>query len=271
MTHLCSPIYTNEYKKFIDLIYLIRSDKKGNDLYHFIKQNKDLYHITKTIKDTTNKTALHIAAIEKSLIAVKLLLKLGINYNAVDTDGNTPLHYACMLDDLETIQLFIEKKQLNVNIKNKMDFTPLDILIFYGSLESINLLLNCNGINPHLIDSMERTYLHKATFRDLKTLNVFIEAGIDINKKDSLGKTALHYASHYKKIDMVESLLLKGADYTITDSHNKTAIDEATTPEIIDIINEYKNQQDTQKEYSDAQNQNNYEFNVNLAGDLQND
>ena len=95
--------------------------------------------------------------------------------------------------------------------------------------------------------------------------------GIDINKKDSLGKTALHYASHYKKIDMVESLLLKGADYTITDSHNKTAIDEATTPEIIDIINEYKNQQDTQKEYSDAQNQNNYEFNVNLAGDLQND
>ena len=270
-TDTCSSINISDTITFIDLIYLIVNDKKGKDLYSFIKKHKDLAQIINTKKVTNNKTALHIAALEKSLPAIKQFLKLDeIKYNVLDIEHNTPLHYACMHNHKQIIKLFIEKDSIDVNIKNKKDLTPLDILIIYGDLESIDILLASPNIDIHHLDSQGLTFLHKATLRDLEIFTRFLEKGININQQNHDGKTALHYASFYKKADIVSLLLSEGADYTISDINEKTALDEANgDAKIINIINDHANniQLDTEiTNITDHTNTQSYELSV--AGEI---
>jgi hypothetical protein len=60
--------------------------------------------------------------------------------------------------------------------------------------------------------SQSRTWLHQVIFlQDLEAVNALIKAGQDVNAKDDLGRTALHYASSIGSRPIVETLLKKGS------------------------------------------------------------
>ncbi|OQS07178.1 myosin [Thraustotheca clavata] len=65
-------------------------------------------------------------------------------------------------------------------------------------------------------------------FEAVKTSVWLIENEADINAKDTLGNTPLHYAVMECRDDLVESLLKKGALTTIRNNNNETPIDLAT-------------------------------------------
>mmetsp|Transcript_24368 Transcript_24368/g.17152 ORF Transcript_24368/g.17152 Transcript_24368/m.17152 type:complete len:142 (-) Transcript_24368:64-489(-) len=72
---------------------------------------------------------------------VKVLLDYKPNVNFVISDIKmTPLHWACFHDDLETIELLLEKE---ADLKlNYMDNTPLDIAGYCGNINTIELFLD---------------------------------------------------------------------------------------------------------------------------------
>ena len=60
---------------------------------------------------------------------------------------------------------------------------------------------------------------------DLKTIQVMLENGIDVNLKDaSFGHTALIVAARKGHRQIVELLLAKGADVNATDNYGNTAL-----------------------------------------------
>lgn len=68
---------------------------------------------------------------------------------------------------------------------------------------------------------------HFVAAGDLETVEWLIEKGADLNKKDRIGKTALHYASHEPDKEMLLTLILSGADERLRCNAGLTPFDEA--------------------------------------------
>ena len=108
---------------------------------------------------------IHDAAHSGNIEAVKKHLAAGADVNAIDHEGNTPLHHAVYNDQTEIIRLLIDKGA-EVNGKRKA-----------ANHEK--------GVAP----------LHTATWRStIETIEFLIDNGADVNMKRADGAIALHYA-----------------------------------------------------------------------------
>lgn len=104
--------------------------------------------------------------------------------------------------------------------------TPLMRLQYEG----INFITNVQpvlleaGVDVNRKDSRGRTALMIAAdehcFKDI--IKELIRAGADINAVDAKGKTALHYALGYGSQDVARFLIKKGADYNRADNNGVT-------------------------------------------------
>ncbi|MFN7113026.1 MAG: ankyrin repeat domain-containing protein [Alphaproteobacteria bacterium] len=130
-------------------------------------------------------TPLQLAADNRSDDAVKTLIQLGADINAVSTkEKMTALHYAAKNSDTDTLKVLI-RARADLNIKDVKGLTPLHHAAIEGDDDNVDLL---------------------------------IAAGADVLAKDNLGRTAAkhagkkasdenHYmAERYHKISLTLSL-----------------------------------------------------------------
>ncbi|TLF28514.1 MAG: hypothetical protein FCO83_00120 [Spiroplasma sp. WSS] len=99
-----------------------------------------------------------------------------MNINEKDNSGNTPLHYACFHNFLETADLLI-KYGANINAKNNSDNTPLHYAIMSNA--------------------------------DLKFINLLINKGANFIEKDKMGNDSLSFAKDFSKDKKVSKFFLK--------------------------------------------------------------
>ena len=89
--------------------------------------------------------SIHQAAYEGNIEAVKQHLADGVDVNAKNSDGQTPLHYAAMEGYKEIVELLIAEGA-DLNAKNGLlGKTPLDWAIFFKKTETVNLLRKHGG------------------------------------------------------------------------------------------------------------------------------
>jgi uncharacterized protein len=103
---------------------------------------------------------------------VAKLLERGVAVNLQDADGDTPLHIAAQVGNLEVLQLLLAKGA-NVNAKNNVGGTPL---------------------------MWAAVYDHEAVTRAL------IDHGADVSAKDEDGVTAAEWAAKNKRASIVQLL-----------------------------------------------------------------
>jgi ankyrin repeat protein len=108
---------------------------------------------------------------------VEAFIRAGINVNAKDKDGATPLMLASERGDTEMARVLL-KNEANPNASDVDGYTALMFASYSGNLEMARLL---------------------------------VDSGADVNARDKDGWTALMFASMEKKADVVDLLRKQGA------------------------------------------------------------
>jgi ankyrin repeat protein len=170
--------------------------------------NKKVYNM----RDQFGYTPLHWAA--RSVpndcsgdgALVWLVAVTGIDLNARNDDGNTPLHYfaeRCASPTCEQLLALLLQRGADVNARNKIAETPL----------------------------------HKAALNracGLTLVSGLLRAGADANTASQQLETPLHYAVHVGNTILFAPLLQAGADPNRRTSSARTAVDLATSvPEVL--------------------------------------
>lgn len=154
----------------------------AEDFFHAIRAGdmESLRHLCASpvnVKDRLDMTPLHYAALYGNTESVRLLLERGADVNARNKSGATPLIYGAY--NFEKTRLLVEKGA-DVNAKSTAGMTPLLVAV------------SVHGNTP--------------------TVRYLIEKGADVKAQGPLGTDALLTASYKGDTEMVRLLLTKGCD-----------------------------------------------------------
>jgi ankyrin repeat protein len=173
------------------------------------------------------------AVVDKDLITLDSLLQTGIDVNITEEDrGATVLLIASSFKDYEDVVSFLISRGADINFRGKDGRTPL-IWAAGNSLESSKMLLeNGADINAKGNDGMnafiQSTFgiLSKKVSTDV--MDLLLENGADVNSalisKNAAGWTALHFAAINGDTELVEYLILQGANVNHTSDGGSTAL-----------------------------------------------
>ncbi len=128
----------------------------------------------------------------------ELLLDNGAKIEKKSKNGSTPLHYSL---DVDTIKIFL-KAGLSINAKDDSLSTPLHTYVYFGS-QLVEFAIT-NGADVNVKDKYGRTPLVCLAMTEgadendnndiIKTAQILIDAGADINSIDSEKKGAIDHA-----------------------------------------------------------------------------
>ena len=159
----------------------------------------------------------------------------------------TPLTIACDRDHLEIVKYLVETCHAAVNLPNSEGNTPMTRACRYVRMSvSMYLLCEVSDLDVNIADRDGNTALHWAVWcskdsgytqlhkacggvysNATKVLELVYVRGHKINVQDNRGSTPLHYACRDGYSDIVETLMLEGADETITNDEGKTPAEVA--------------------------------------------
>lgn len=143
--------------------------RKGN--VELIKQLSKVNPDTINTPNKSGYTPLIIAGYRNQLEAVKVLLDLGANVNAVSEDG-TVLTAACYKSNTALVKILLEQ-HADVNVKNNAGTTPLMFAIMAENEEIVKLLIE-NKADIQTMDNSRKSALDFAKDCDSKVIKQLI-------------------------------------------------------------------------------------------------
>jgi ankyrin repeat protein len=122
---------------------------------------------------------------------------------------------ACKENNLEEIKELIK---MGVDCGGYWEvISPLEIVIEKKNIEAVKLLIAAGVSVYRGIAPFASTFLHLAASTGVTEIaKVIIEAGLDVNQLNSLGRSPLHYAISAGEIEMTKFLIEAGADVNLT-------------------------------------------------------
>eukprot|EP00055_Hartaetosiga_balthica_P002827 m.5416 g.5416 ORF g.5416 m.5416 type:complete len:423 (-) comp2401_c0_seq1:893-2161(-) len=184
------------------------------------------------IHDKSHGTALHDAVQFGNMGTAKYLVSLGIDINAQDVNGTTPLHIASQSCFPSICEHLLEKGALP-SLSDKCGRTPLHLT----DCDDVASFLVQYGCDIEARDVNGRTALNTfhhggeglSTIPHSFSVEFLIEHGADVNTKDNEHNTPLHYAALYGMRLNMKQLLKAGADITAKNFEGKTPEQMAMT------------------------------------------
>ena len=139
-----------------------------------------------------------------------------------DKNGNIPLHYAIIHNNLYITKKIIELGS-DLNIQDKKGYNALHLAIIHRSYDIVDIILNNNiKINAKTLEG--ETALHMAcNIQDVAIIEKLINKGIDINIQDYNNEfTAMHHIAILGNLHLIKLLLDKNADQNMQDYYGNT-------------------------------------------------
>lgn len=131
-----------ERGEYLDLLEAVRKGK-NSDIQTMYTHGNDIFAVDPS--DSSGDTLLHVAVKHGKKETAELLLKLGININCQNSNGEVPLHHAVSIKDendaLETVE-FMLLKGANPKQKDKLGDTPIEKCKRLGKSNLLMLFLS---------------------------------------------------------------------------------------------------------------------------------
>ncbi len=223
-------------------------DDYNDDLFRAIAQNNATDVIKAVNKgvlvnapDRFGHSPMHYAAYKGNSSIVEYLLDRGGNPNARGRHDSTPLHSAAWGRNRRTLEVLLENGA-DVNARTDEGETPGMTASLRGEKETLEILLALSA-DPHakdihgtglieiaaaggheaIVDLLKQIGvkadhpMHVAAgLGDLDSVKKFLQSGKDVNSRDGFGATPILIATVAGQEEMVEFLLQKKADPTIS-------------------------------------------------------
>ena len=247
-------------KEIDDIFQLIYEEKKEELIEYILDDNNEIWKI----KRGDDITLLHSACVLDKTDIIEIIInetkkRLHLNLKGslsseeesknekifkdfinarTQADGLTALHYASFRGNIKIIKLLIinyadidalTNNGLNMIHKSAQGNKPSAIIYFnkkyHMSLEETEKNKKLNALHLATISGMEESVIF------------LLYLGVNPNKIDIRGYTALHYAVKYNNIRIIKKLLQNGANKDIKNLNNKTPFMMAQKkPEIMEIF-----------------------------------
>jgi ankyrin len=169
-------------------------------------------------QDKFGWTPLHSASYNGMHEITQVLLRHGAKVNLENHLGETALHLSRegkygSRDGVRVAQLLLDAG-LDVNARDKRNWTPLHAASYYGRVKIAQLLLDRGAITA-AVDGQGKTPLHQVSQGSFESLEagcriaeLLLERGVDPNTQDNNLETPLHVASRRGRSEIVQALLV---------------------------------------------------------------
>ena len=147
--------------------------------------------------------------------------------DSTDTDGFTPLIWAARRGDRKAIWTLV-KAGADVNFQTNYGASALYYTVKFCDLESVKALLNA-GANPCLVNKWGHSPLHHVRYATPSLTEMvasLIDAGIDLNIKDSCGLTPLHTSTFNNNVEAARAFLDHGANINALDNDRDSVLSQ---------------------------------------------
>jgi ankyrin repeat protein len=203
---------------------LTAAAENHRDMVELLLLNKANVHM----KTKDGFTAIHLAGNKE---IAQLLFAYGAMLETTGYEGRTPLHQAAMRNRSDIVE-WLCAKGVNVNALDSAGETPLIISLsqpdteaaMKNNAETMRILIGY-GADISCRTREGKTLLHNAVARKRKdVIDLLLEHGADINARDKYGYTPLHWAVSSKSKEMVKLLVDHGADVNVKNLQGKTPL-----------------------------------------------
>ncbi len=195
----------------------VKGDRSGNIAITFCILNWNYLLLEKVAsvmdgfeyKNKYGNTPLIIAAERGNIRAVRILLSLGADVNALNNTSDSALSYACLRGHADVAKMLI-KHGADINNRNRYDDTPMVLAALSGNTVIIRHLHEA-GADINSRGFWGKTPLMMAALKGYAdAVKVMIELGADVKMSDIFGYNALMEAAGEVNLNIVENML-KGA------------------------------------------------------------
>jgi hypothetical protein len=166
---------------------------------------------------------IHEAAEYGDIEQIKHFLDKGVDINARNEDGETPLHFAAHYNNKSMIE-FLMANGAAVDARDDIGETPLYNAAWSGETTSVNALIKHGAdVNAKNIDG--DTPLHEAVHMGRKsTVKILLANGADVNIKNNMDQPPLWEAVRWGRKDLTKLLIENGAEVNFTDKNSRTPL-----------------------------------------------
>ncbi|XP_063233908.1 ankyrin-3-like [Bacillus rossius redtenbacheri] len=169
--------------------------------------------------DTDNLTALHLAASRDHHGVVTLLLSAGVDVNCKTSDKTSALHIAATRGFAGTARVLLDRGA-SIDSLDSSDRTPLMLAVLRCHHDVVALLIQ-DGAKVNIEEIHGYTPLCEAVWhKDMATCRMLLDAGAKVTQSHHL----LHYAVLHRHYDMARLLLRAGCIANLRDDSGNTPL-----------------------------------------------
>jgi len=178
-------------------------------------------------RNRNGSTPLHVATWPRHTEVVELLIQKGVEVDAKDRGGYTSLYYAVWHGDNTTARVLVVNGA-DLNYTPEGEWPPLYYMLWINEKDLVELMVDKGSRAPAF---------HLAAFRgNLAKVKSIYANGMDVNARDQLNWTPLHWAASGGQKDIAEFLIGKGADVKAESKYKTTLLHSAATKELAELL-----------------------------------
>ncbi|XP_031417020.1 fibronectin type 3 and ankyrin repeat domains protein 1 [Clupea harengus] len=127
------------------------------------------------------------------------------------------LHQAVLMNDEEELSRVLQSRMVNVNVPDRLGFTPVMVAAMRGSLSLVHILLQ-HGADVNMTNGSGKNSLMLACFcGHLEVVRYLRNCGVPWSCMDRVGCTALHWATDGGHLPVLQHLLQDGCKVDVRD------------------------------------------------------